>query len=290
LEPKPTAEYRLDLAGAVMALDCHPPALAPGLASWFARPSSPEEPHIRLHFELVPHADTLELPNSLLKTKTLQDGGRFDIADGLITGRFDPKTGHGEVYPKGALTRGLLKRVMEQIFYQSFYSAARAAGNGSFLLHSSAVIAQGSGFLFVGPSEAGKTTAAINSAAFHVLGDEMTLVVPNPAGTLIEGTPFNGTFKQKRPGRAPLRAIFLLEQAAQHRILPVDPAEAVSFIAAEVAPPVGLDAVPDKSTVPTMVDLAANLVDQVPVYRLECLPDPGFWRVIDEHFQLGLFP
>ena len=140
----------------------------------------------------------------------------------------------------------------------------------------------------MGPSEAGKTTAAINSTDFHVLGDEMTLVVPNPAGPLIEGTPFNGTFKQKRPGRAPLRAVFLLEKADQHRILPVEPAEAVSFIAGEVAPPVGLGAIPDKETVPAMVDLAANLVGQVPVFRLQCLPDPGFWRVIDDHFQLDL--
>ncbi len=272
-----------------MALDCHPPALASGLATWFGRPSSPAEPHIRLHFELVPHADTLELPNSLLRTKTRTPDGHFDIANSLIRGHFDPTSGQGAIFAKGALTRGLLMRVMEQIFYQAFYSAAQAAGTGSFLLHSSAVIAQDSGFLFVGPSEAGKTTAANNSTRFHILGDEMTLVLTNPAGTLIEGTPFNGTFKQKRPGRAPLRAVFLLEKAAQHRILPVSPAEAVSFLAAEVVPPVGLDAVPDKTTVPAMVDLAANLVDQVPVYRLECLPDPGFWRAIDEHFQLDLF-
>ena len=96
-----------------MALDCHPPALAKGLANWFSRPSSPEEPHIRLHFELVPHADTLQLPCSLLQTKRLESGGRFDIADGLIHGHFDATTGQGQVFAKGALTRGLLMRVME---------------------------------------------------------------------------------------------------------------------------------------------------------------------------------
>lgn len=284
----PNAEYRLNLGGIVMALHCTPDAFAPALAKWFDRASAPEEAHINLRFELVPHSDTLELPNTLLMTKSLGENGSFDIADGLIRGHYDAAARQGEILAKGALTRGLLMRVMEQVFYQTFYSARQAAGSNAFLVHSSAVIAQGSGFLFVGPSEAGKTTAAENSTRYHVLGDEMTLVVPNPAGSLIEGTPFNGTFKTKKPGRAPLRAIFLLKQAPHHRICPIDRAEAASLLAAEVVPPVGLDQIPQTDTLPSMVEMAADLIEKVPVYRLELLPDPGFWAVINDHFELGL--
>lgn len=281
-------EYRLNLGGIVMALHCTPEAFAPALAKWFARPSSENQAHINLDFELVPHSDTLQLPNSLLRTKTLSPDGHFDIADQMIRGHFDRATGTGHIQAKGALTRGLLMRVMEQIFYQAFHSARQAAGSEAFLVHSSAVIAGGSGFLFVGPSEAGKTTAVINSSAHHVLGDEMTLVLPTPSGALIEGTPFNGTFKNKRPGRAPLRAIFLLKQAGHHRIVPIDQAEATGLMAAEVVPPVGLDEIPGPPTLPTMVELAAGIIEKVPVYRLELLPDPGFWDVINQHFELGL--
>jgi len=281
-------EYRLNLGGPTMALHCNPPAFAPALAQWFARPSDPGPAHINLQFELVPHTDTLDLPNTLLKTKTLGPDGSFDIADGLIRGHFNRTTNEGHIQAKGALTRGLLMRVMEQVFYQAFHSARQAAGSEAFLVHSSAVIAKGSGFLFVGPSEAGKTTAALNSSAHHVLGDEMSLVVPTSGGTLLEGTPFNGTFKAKQPGKAPLRAVFLLQQAAQHRILSMDPAEAASLIAAEVVPPVGLDQIPGPETIPSMVDMAAGILENVPVYRLELLPDPGFWTVIDQHFNLGL--
>ncbi len=283
-----SSEYRLNLGGPTMALHCTPAAFAPALAKWFDRPSDSGSAHINLQFELITHADTLILPNSLLKTKTLGPNGNFDIANGLISGHFDRATGQGHVRAKGALTRGLLMRVMEQIFYQAFHSARQAAGSEAFLVHSSAVIAKGSGFLFVGPSEAGKTTAALNSSAHHVLGDEMTLVLPSPAGSLIEGTPFNGTFKSKRPGKAPLRAVFLLQQAKQHRISPMNQAEAASFMAAEIVPPVGLDQVPGPDTVPAMVDLAAGVLEKVPVFRLELLPDPGFWTVIDKHFDLGL--
>lgn len=284
----PSSEYRLNLGGPTMALHCTPAAFAPALAKWFDRPSESGPAHINLQFELITHTDTLELPNTLLKTKNLGQDGSFDIANGLISGHFDPTSGQGLVKAKGALTRGQLMRVMEQIFYQAFYSAKQAAGSNAFLVHSSAVIAKGSGFLFVGPSEAGKTTAAMNSSAHHVLGDEMTLVLPNPAGTLIEGTPFNGTFKDKSPGKAPLRAVFLLQQAPQHRISPMDAAEAASLIAAEIVPPVGLDQIPGPETIPAMVDLAAGILEKVPVFRLELLPDPGFWTVIDQHFDLGL--
>lgn len=288
MDPRHPGEYRLELAGSVLALDCRPPAFAPALEQWFGRASASAQPHIRLHFELVPHQDTLVLPNSLLKTKSLGADGTFTIADGLIHGHYDARTRAGTIKAKGALTRGLLMRVMEQIFYQAYYSAAQAAESEAFLMHSSAVIAGGAGFLFVGPSEAGKTTAAMNSTDHHILGDEMTLVVPGTAGVIIEGTPFNGTFKEKKPGRAPLRAVFLLEKASAHAITTLDPAEATTLLAAEVVPPVGLDAVVTKETVPAMVDHALALVRTVPVYRLECLPDKGFWKVIDQHFNLSL--
>jgi hypothetical protein len=283
-----SSEYRLNIGGACMALQCQPAGFSPFLATWFGRPSDPAPAHINLDFELVTHPDTLVLPNTLLKTKTLGPDGTFDISDGLIKGQFDPSTGRGQIQAKGALTRGELMRVLEQIFYQAYQSTLQVSGIKAALVHSSAVIANGSGFLFVGPSEAGKSTVAINSSAHHVLGDEMTLVLPQPAGVLIEGTPFNGTFKAKRPGRAPLRAIFILQQAPQHGIAPIDLAEAASLLAAEIVPPVGLDQIPGPQTLPSMVEFAAELIEQVPVYRLEFLPDPGFWNVINQHFDLGL--
>jgi len=244
-----------------MALHCTPPAFGPALAQWFARPSTGDAAHINLDFELIPHSDTLDLPNTLLKTKSLGPNGSFDIANGLISGHYHRESRTG---------------------------AIRAKGAEAFLVHSSAVIAKGSGFLFVGPSEAGKTTAAMNSTAHHILGDEMTLVLPEDESILLEGTPFNGTFKEKKPGKAPLRAVFLLKQASRHRISTMDKAEAASLIAAEVVPPVGLDQIPGSETIPAMVDMAAGILDRVPVFRLELLPDPGFWAVIDDHFKLGL--
>jgi hypothetical protein len=178
-------------------------------------------------------------------------------------------------------------RIWEQVLYQAFISAQRARGGEGFLVHSAAVIAEGRGFLFVGPSEAGKSTAAENSRAHHVLGDEMNLVRPGAGNSFeVVGTLFNGTFKEKRPGRAPLAGVFVLEQAPHHALVPIGRAEAVAALSTEIVPPVGLDEIPDAATVPAMVETAAGLVERCEVLRLECLPDPGFWQVIGPRFGL----
>jgi len=288
MNDRPLQEYRLDLGGNIIGFHCYPPPFAGALEHWFDRPSSSAAPHIDIELELVPHEEILNLPNTLLKTKTLTQEGSFDIAEGLFRGDFDPVSRRGHIAVKAVLARGQLMRVMEQIFYQAFFSARTVSGIDCALIHSSAVIAGGKGFLFVGPSEAGKTTAALNSRQHLVLGDEMNLVHFTDTGLVLEGTPFNGTFREKKPGKAPLEAVFLLNQAGRHSIVPIGSAEAASILAGEIVPPVGLDEVPTPSTVPAMVDAAARIIDSVPASRLDLLPDPGFWPVIAREFNLDL--
>lgn len=281
-------EYRLDLGGAIIAVFCEPAEFAIGLANWFGRPSADLAPHISLELELIPHADVPDLPNSLVTTKTIGPDGRFDIADGLITGHFDAATARGSIRAKGTLIHGPLMRILEQIFYQAFWSAQRAAGHDTFLIHSSAVIVDGRGFLFVGPSEAGKSTVARLSAAHHVLGDEMNLVRDTGESLVVVGTLFNGLFKDKEPGEAPLAGVFLLKQAPHHRLSEVSTLAAVTALAAEMVPPVGLDQVPGTDTLPQMVDLAEKLATKSELKCLEFLPDEGFWQVIAAEFDLKI--
>ncbi|MBK7188683.1 MAG: hypothetical protein IPH86_08440 [bacterium] len=103
---------------------------------------------------------------------------------------------------KAALSRRSL-RIFEQL-YQAYASARQRPDKTAWLVHPSAVIADGQGFLFVGPSEAGKSTVAKLSSQLHVLGDEMNLLAPRAGGGWdLIGTPFNGLFRARKPGRAP---------------------------------------------------------------------------------------
>ena len=179
-------------------------------------------------------------------------------------------------------------RILEQIFYQAFWSARRAAGLEAFLIHSSAVIVDGRGFLFVGPSEAGKSTVASLSSDYHVLGDEMNLVRDTENGLVLVGTLFNGLFKDKQPGEAPLAGVFLLKQAPHHALTKAPLLEAVTSLAAEMVPPVGLDEIATRETLPQMMGLAETLATKSELKFLEFLPDDGFWNVIAAEFGLAL--
>jgi hypothetical protein len=282
-------EYRLDVGGAVIALTCPQPGLARGLAAWFDRRSADDSgpPQVTLAVTVVPHDDEPAFPRSLLTTKRLlPDGGGFDIADGLITGWYDAATGQGAVRVKAALMTGRLTRIFEQVLYQAHVSARQRMGRPAWLIHSSAVIAGGQGFLFVGPSGAGKSTVARLSAGLHVLGDEMSLVRPGPDGWVLVGTPFNGTFRDKQPGAAPLRAILLLEHGPGHELAEVAPGEAVAILAGEIVPPVGLAEVPGPGTLPAMVEAAQRLAADTTLKFLRFRPDAGFWQTLAAGFGL----
>ncbi len=267
----------------VLGLICPDEDFAASMAVYFAGESDPAEPHVRLDLSLVTHDEDPPVPNSLIITKVLKQDG-FDIADGLIHGRFDPATGVGELHVKTILTNGLMTRVFEQILYQAWHSARRRAGYDACLVHSAGVIVDGRGYLFVGASEAGKTTVARLSQDRIVVNDEMNVIEFGPEGPRLVGTPFNGHFRDKQPGEAPLAAILLLAHGPEHTLETVGSGEAASTIAGQVAPPVGLEDIAGTQTRLDMLDVGARLVRSAPVRRLNFRPDAGFWPLLTESF------
>ncbi len=280
-------EYRLRVGEAVIALTCPDAVFARSMAEYFAQASDPADPHVHLDLILVPHTENPAVPNSLILHKTVQDGA-FDIADDLIAGHYDPQSGTGELRVKTLLTNGLMTRVFEQILYQAFHSACRRAGYDACLVHSSGVIADGAGYIFVGPSEAGKSTVARLSGDHTVLNDEMNLVEFHPDGLRLVGTPFNGHFRDKQPGAAPLRALLLLGKSHVHALETVGAGEAIGAVSTQIAPPVGLDEIATDQTPQTMLDLGTRIVTSTEVRRLMFTPDAGFWPVLTEN--LGRVP
>lgn len=279
--PLPT-EYRLRLGQVVIGLQDLSPTLAAELAEWFALPCDPAAADLTLRLMVRDDGRDPPVPNSLILNKHLTATG-FEIAGGLIRGAFDAASGTGALEVHAVLTRGRLRRVFEQILYQAFHSACRRTGYDAALLHSCAVIHDDAGYLFVGPAGSGKSTVARLSADRHVLNDEMPLVEFRGGAPWVVGTPFNGLFRDKAPGAAPLRAILLLAHGPAHALAKAGPGEAAASLAAEVAPPVGLDQAADSTTTARMLEFATRLALAVPVRRLFFRPDPGFWPVILEH-------
>lgn len=272
-------EYRLEVGDFVIGLVCDSAEYAASLAVYFDRPCSEKPADISLDLIIVPHTDMPEIPNSLFTTKSITPEG-FNIADGLISGRLDLIERRGELRVKNILTKGQMPRVFEQVLYQVFYSIMDVRRADALLIHSSGVLAAGGGYLFVGPSEAGKSTVAACSTDHIVLNDEMNLVEFNRDGAVLHGTPFNGFFRDKQPGRAPLKGLFLLAHGPEHEVLDLGRAEAIAAVATQVVPPVGLSAAIPADIQLRMVDLASRLCAAAPVKRLSFTPDSGFWPVI----------
>lgn len=291
-------EYRFDVGGCVIALRCPQAGLAEGLAAWFGLASSPRPADVTLTVEVIAHDDAPCYPRSLLTTKRLLPRGNseaaadtpaaaqpFDISGGLIRGWYDPARGAGVIKLKAALLEGRHPRIFEQLLYQAHRSALQRREQTAWLVHSSAVIAGGVGYLFVGPSGAGKSTVAALSAAHHVLGDEMNLLLPRPGGGWdVAGTPFNGPFRAKRPGSAPLAAVLLLEHGPAPELRDPEPAVAVAALAAEIVPPVGLDQAPGPGTLPAMVEAAHAVAAHTALKTLRFAPDAGFWPLLTTTF------
>ncbi|MGB3863706.1 MAG: hypothetical protein WA915_16625, partial [Candidatus Aminicenantaceae bacterium] len=89
-------------------------------------------------------------------------------------------------------------------------------------MHSSGVILDGQGFLFVGHSGAGKSTVTdilINEA--EILCDDRMIIRKSLEGIRIHGTWSHGDVPLVSPNSAPLKAILFLNQASENRLIPI---------------------------------------------------------------------
>lgn len=101
--------------------------------------------------------------------------------------------------------------------------------SGSLLLHASAVLLRGEAVVFVGHSGAGKSTIArlMEDAGLSVLTDDRTILTAENGAIEACGTPWHGTHRRALARRAPLRALFLLNQAGANSVSPISQTDAI---------------------------------------------------------------
>ena len=89
----------------------------------------------------------------------------------------------------------------------------------------------GSGYLFLGHSGAGKSTTArlwMRQPGVPMLSDDRIILRQHDGNYRMYGTPWHGDAGVASAGSAPLTAIYFLEQAPAHQILPVAPPQAAA--------------------------------------------------------------
>ena len=150
----------------------------------------------------------------------------------------------------------------------------------ALLLHASFVGAEGRGILFSGPSGIGKSTQARlwqeNCAARILNGDRAAL--RKKEGTWWAwGLPYAGSSGIYRNESLPLAAIVLLEQGQENSLRPLKAAEALRRLYPEMMLHRW-----DKKFLEKAMDLAEELLAEVPVWCLRCRPDAQAAELLKE--------
>ena len=142
---------------------------------------------------------------------------------------------------------------------------------GGLPLHAAGVVVEGRGVAFFGPSGAGKTTVA-STSPFPVLSDELVAVTPGRPFDLVRSGFWGEGPASGRTVPAPLALLVDLAKGPVLRLTRLRPAEAAGRVLASVpvplAPPLWSRA----------VAVAAALVREVPVYRMEWAPAEPPWE------------
>jgi radical SAM protein with 4Fe4S-binding SPASM domain len=143
--------------------------------------------------------------------------------------------------------------------------ASVLAHKQAFMLHSSGVLFEGNGLLFVGHSEAGKSTMVkILKGRSEILCDDRNIIRKWPEGYRIYGTWSHGEVPLVSPASAPLKAVFFLNKSQENKILPVsDKAEAIRNILGCLIKPLRTE-----EWWESMFGFVEQLVRNIPCYNL----------------------
>jgi hypothetical protein len=210
-----------------------------------------------------------DLPNPDADAEVWLENGEWRMERGDFRASWNPQTHRGRIRQSAnPYSIDSVLRIVHTLVL---------ARNGGFLLHASSGIRNGKAFLFSGLSEAGKTTMArLAPSDVTLLTDEASYVRKVGAHYMAYGTPFAGEFGE--PGKnvsAPIAAVYLLEKAAENRIVPVEPAAAVRRLMRNV-----LFFAHDAELVRLVFESVCAFVAAVPVYQLSFFPDQRVWELI----------
>jgi hypothetical protein len=139
------------------------------------------------------------------------------------------------------------------------------------VIHASAVEYEGKGIIFTAPSGTGKSTQA--SLWKEHMGSK-TLNDDHPALRIVNskpyvyGTPWSGSSPEALNGSAPLRAIFVLEQATQNSIQLLDKKESVSRLMARCFLPYF-----ECDLMNIAMRNLEKVINSTPVFLMKCRPD-----------------
>ena len=166
--------------------------------------------------------------------------------------------------------------------FENFFrvlAAYRLVEEGGAVLHSAGVAEGEAGFLLLGPSGAGKTTASrlCLAGGATVLSDDLNAVLFDAEGARLRKLPFTGDLGERTGPRlsVPLRAVLRLAQGAEEGLRPLSPAAALAGLVA-AAPFVNRDPYRREA----LLAVLERLARAVPAWEVTFSLDGGLWAIL----------
>jgi len=163
-----------------------------------------------------------------------------------------------QAFKKGNLT-SLLCFPTDQILF-----AQLLADRGGIILHGSGLIFKEKGYLFVGHSDAGKTTL-VKTFNHHakILNDDRMIVRKENGQFYLYGTPWHGDLSLVAPDRVLLKAILFLNQAKENKVEKTEGLEAFKSLFGCT-----VKALVTEIWAKNALDICRDLSREVPCYHL----------------------
>ena len=142
-------------------------------------------------------------------------------------------------------------------------------GRGGFFLHCSCLRDGDDAIVFTAPSGTGKSThASLWRKHFGdqvtMINDDKPLVREQDGRFVIYGTPWNGKHHIGNNISAPIKAIFILQQAPQNSVEPIDSFTALSALLQQTVLPSG------RGDLSRLLDMLGRMIEKTPILCLKC--------------------
>ena len=187
------------------------------------------------------------------------------------------RSGHGiTVYMNTAL--------LPEITVANLFVSARIANllpeRNEFLLHASYIVHEGKAILFSAPSGTGKSTQARfweRVRGSTVVNEDRVLIFKQNNTYMAGGAWATGSARLTANVSVPIRAIVLLGQAPENRVIPCKPSQALGRLLIQCS----YDET-NRESVDRMLTLLIDLLSHVPVLAYDCVNDPSAVKDLED--------
>jgi hypothetical protein len=252
-----------DFGGVAMAFSCRDERFMSLVRQRYGAFSTQQPPALRISYlvdgERAPHPRAIHAARQH-PLGACRHGKHYTLDGGTFRGEWDRAAGKVEI--RGPLATYPVDRLIEAMVY--------AVNDRVVILHATALVFAGRGFICSGPSGSGKSTLA-GLFPDNALCDEHVAVRLDGQADLLSSLPF----WRGRRGTTPLEAIYLLEHATKNRRRRLSACDAASRLRPQVIwPAFGRDNL--RKAFETFYDV----IERVPVWELGFRPEIAVRRVL----------